>query len=204
MSTYLTTINNKLRLDKCGGILVEADAEDEPCCCCFKGCVVVTVTLHRPIVWPGVSRCAYGWRKYENVSSHPVDCRSNTHWRIINLPTCTVYKSGEIKNGVLQDFFDRACYPMPYDSPCPNHGPFTFSSILWLPIAYFLVAQNILDWEFVHCDGDLSCRYVLQLQTACEKDGQLIWPEPECVPVAKGKDGIWTDVPDPEVPDPVV
>lgn len=209
---YLTTINNKLRLTKCGGVLVEADAEDEPCCCCTKGCVVTTVTLNRPIVWPGVSRCAYGWLKYENVSSHPADCRGNKKWRIVNLPTCTVITSGDIVNGVLQGLKDRACYPMPYEPPCPNRsGAWTFSSILWLPIAYFLVASNFLNWEFVlalfssaafglHCDRDLTCRYVLQLQTGCEKDGDILWPEPPCVPQTGVHSGIWGDVPDVEVP----
>lgn len=31
---HLTTLNGKLRLNKCGGVLVEAESEEEPCCCC--------------------------------------------------------------------------------------------------------------------------------------------------------------------------
>lgn len=35
---YLTTLNGKLRLNKCGGVLVESESEEEPCCCPKKIC----------------------------------------------------------------------------------------------------------------------------------------------------------------------
>jgi hypothetical protein len=38
MSVYLATINDKLRLTKCGGVLVEAKSQEEPCCCPKKIC----------------------------------------------------------------------------------------------------------------------------------------------------------------------
>jgi hypothetical protein len=193
---YLTTINGKLRIDWAASTLILSESEKEPCCCCTAGCVITTITLIRPIVWPGVARCATGWLKYEDVSSHPANCRSNTEWRLINLPTCEIVASGKIENGKLTGLKDRACYPMPYwegATPCPPPGPITFSSLLWLPLAFFAYAANFLDIETLiallgssmvalHCDGDLSCRYVLQLQTACKKDGELLWPEPNpCV-----------------------
>lgn len=200
---YLTTINGKLRIDWAASTLILSESEKELCCCCTGGCVITTITLIRPIVWPGVARCATGWLKYEDVSSHPSQCRANTEWRLINLPTCEIVAAGKIEDGKLIGLKDRACYPMPYEPPCPNKSPITFSSILWLPLAFFAYAANLLDIETLiallgssmvalHCDGDLSCRYVLQLQTACKKDGELLWPTPTpCVPDTPVHSGVW-------------
>jgi hypothetical protein len=92
---------------------------------------------------------------------------------------------------------------MPYEPPCPNRGPFTVSSILWLPLAYLAYAANLFDIDFLvalfgsamvalHCDGDLTCRYVLQLETACQKEGKLVWPSPDpCVMASPVHAGVW-------------
>jgi hypothetical protein len=183
------------------------------------GCIVTTVTLIRPIDvsnQASVKHCAYGFLKYDKLCEHPKEkrCQRAKKWRIINLPTCQVIASGNIENGVLVGLKDRACYPMPYNNPCPNKGDFTFESILWpliLVLSYNLL-PSLIDLKFLisilatigifglHCDGDLSCRYVLQLQTAVECNGKIKWPNDPCVPNPASHTGIWNDVPDPEVP----
>jgi hypothetical protein len=122
------------------------------------------------------------------------------------LPTCVVIASGDIDptSGRLSGLNDSACYPMPYEPPCPNRGPFTFSSLLWVPLLYVAYAADLFNLDFIaalcgslifalHCDGDLTCRYVLQLQTGCVKDGKTLWPGPDpCVPDARSHDGgVW-------------
>lgn len=219
MNPALQLKSGKLLLNRCGGdklvmFTPSLNEDQEPCCCCKEGCIVTTVTLNRPIVWPGVKRCANGWLKYEYTYTHPAQCSSQTDWRIINLPTCQIIASGKINGGKLEGLKDSACYPMPYEPPCPNRGPFTFSSVLWwLPFAYLAYACDFFDIQWLigisttalglHCDGDLSCRYVLQLQTACVRNGELIWPghPTPCSPVPRSySGGIWGDAPDVEVP----
>lgn len=209
MDGYLTILNGKLR--RVGSSLMparrveneEGEEDIEPCCCCEYGCVITTATLIRPIVWPGVERCLVGWLKYEKVCDIPPQCRGNTDWRLINLPTCEIVATGKIRNGKLDGLKNRACYQMPYgagglpnpDYPeCTGGAPIKFVSWLWLPLAYLAYAADLLNLEtlvalfsstFValHCDGDLSCRYVLQLQTGCLKNGKILWPgDDPCVP----------------------
>ena len=209
MSEKLTVIDGRLRYDSSGSqkLVMNSSEPGEPCCCCEKGCVVTTVTLIRPIVWPGVTGCARGFSKYQLLADHPdKKCASSTKWRIINLPTCQIVASGDIDttSGRLSGLTDSACYPMPYEPPCPNKGPFTLSSLLWAPLLYVAYAADLFSVDFIaalfgslvfalHCDGDLSCRYVLQLQTGCIKDGKTLWPGADpCVPDARSHSGgVW-------------
>jgi hypothetical protein len=203
---------------KRGASLVFAGSDGKGCCCCSGGCIVTTVTLIRPIVWPGVSKCAKGFSKYKKIKDAPSECRGGTDWRIINLPTCQVIKSGQIDNGELNGLPNDACYPMPYEPPCvTKDSPFTFASLLWgSPLLYLAHSMGLLDTQTIaailgslilglHCDGDLSCRYVLQLQIGCRKNGKVIWPGPDpCVPAIADHNGPgipWEDnMPDPIVP----
>jgi hypothetical protein len=205
---------------------------NEECFCggC-TGCIITTVTLIRPI-WDTtgtVKRCAYGFLKYEKLCDHPDEkrCKKAKKWRIINLPTCQVITSGDIDaSGTLVGLKDKACYPVPYaagacaDRPNGGRGPFTFESILWpliLIFGYNIFLQNLIDTKLLiyllanigiiglHCDGDLTCRYILQLQTAVECNGKIKWPNDPCVPRAGIHDGVWiidpiNDLPNPKVP----
>lgn len=203
---------------------------DDCYCGCCNGCVVAEVTLYRPIVWPGVKRCAIGWRKYKNLKDHPREkrCKKAKQWRILNTPTCQVVASGKINcDGDLEDLPDSLCYPMPYEPPCPNKdGPWDCDGgncpklqMILLPFIFYMgysLFNDFMDTSTLlslltgsmalglHCDGDLTCRYLLQLQTGClcPESNKIVWPGADpCVPNAPVHGGVpWQDVPNPTVP----